>query len=83
MHSETGLPILALSPGQEGRNTARSHATEPSTLPLSHPVGDSCSADESGDDTLPCHVGRTASNSISVVVGGKVTDDLPVNVRFM
>lgn len=83
MHRETGLPIPALSPGQEGRGAARSHATEPSTLPLSHPVGDSCSANEPGDATLPCHVGRTASNSISVVVGEKVTDDPLVNVRFM
>ncbi|TNN72775.1 hypothetical protein EYF80_017059 [Liparis tanakae] len=72
------LPVCAKGPG-----AARSHAAEPSTLPLSHPVGDSCSANESGDATLPCHRGRTASESISVVVGGKVTYDLLVNVRSM
>lgn len=68
MHWETGLPILALSPGQEGRDAARSHAVQSSTLPLFHPVGDSCSANEPGDAMLPCHVGRTARNSVSVVM---------------
>ncbi|KAA8588776.1 hypothetical protein FQN60_010121 [Etheostoma spectabile] len=70
------LPIPALSPGQEGTDAARTHTAEPSTLPLSHPVGDSYSANEPGDATLPFHVGRTARNSISVVAGSKVTDDL-------
>ncbi|CAB1457084.1 unnamed protein product [Pleuronectes platessa] len=66
-----GPPIPALSPGEEGRAAARSHAAEPSTLPLSHPVGDSCGANELGDATPPCHGGRTASNSVSVVGGGR------------
>ncbi|KAK5864630.1 hypothetical protein PBY51_015859 [Eleginops maclovinus] len=83
MHREMGLPIPALSPGQEGTDAARSHAAEPSTLPPSHPVGDSCSANGPRDATLPCHGGKTARNSISVVVGGKVSDDRLVNVRSL
>lgn len=65
----------------EGPAAARSHAAKPSTPPLSHPVGDSCGANEPGEATPPCHVGRTAGDSVSVVSGGKVTDDLFVNVR--
>ncbi|KAK5896876.1 hypothetical protein CesoFtcFv8_009992 [Champsocephalus esox] len=55
-----GLRIPALSPSQEGTDASRSHTAKPSTLPPSHPVGDSCSANRPRDATLPCHRGRTA-----------------------
>lgn len=45
---------------------------DPATFPS---VGDSCSAKELRDATLPCYVRRTASNSVSVAAGGKVTND--------
>lgn len=48
-----GSPSLPFHWARIGRDAARSHVVEPSTLPLSHPVGDSCSANEPGDTTLP------------------------------
>lgn len=56
-------------PGWDGCcQEPRGGATDPTTFPS---MGDSCSAKEPGDATLPCHAGRTASNFVSEARGDR------------